>query len=247
MRLRGRHPGRFTKTVFRISALIIPIYILVMLGISTFYYENPHLYFTEQVQGGVVNPFDPENQEDDEGNDTGYDKIFEQFEGYVILASATEVKHHNLHLFALPGQQAQIYRNYTIYIFTNQPCFYQVKVDDQLYKQGHSKWKAVVRGSSPYSDITIEVTLINETDVTLPVFKFKDVTLIESPWETGGGAAGDKDEAEGQEWIMFSQGEFNTFIAIRIFSDIIYALLGVVAGVSIAAVKTETAGIQRLF
>ena len=52
-----------------------------MLGISTFYYENPHLYFTEQVQGGVVNPFDPENQEDDEGNDTGYDKIFEQFEG----------------------------------------------------------------------------------------------------------------------------------------------------------------------
>ena len=239
--------GYFIKNVLRFSAIVIPVYIIMMLGVSTFYYENPHLHFIDQVKGDIINPFDPDYQDDEDGNETDYIEKFKQFEGYVILASATEAGGHDLHLFALPGQKAQIYRNYSIYIFTNQPCYYQVMVDDQLYERGHSEWKTKVRGSSPYSNINIEVTLINETNATLPVFKFKDVTLLYSPWETGGGGAGDEDEEEGEEWIRFSQGEFNTFIAIRIVSDIIYAFLGVVAGISFAAVRTDTLGIQRVF
>lgn len=213
-----------------------------MLLLSAIYLDNPQLVFTEQLSAEYTNPF-----EEDDGNNnlSNYTEYFEQFEGFVMVASATEQKNHELHLFAFPGQRASIYRDFSIYIFSNQPCYYQVKIDDQVHSRGFNEWKSVVKASSDYSDVRIEVTLVNETNVSLPVFSFEKLKLINSPWDAGGDDD-DEEETDVDEWIRMSRGEFNTFIATRIVVDITAAFLAVVVGTSMAAIAADAMGIQRI-
>ena len=232
------------KGVVRIGVICMGMYVLINILIAAVYVDNPQLVFTDQLSAEFVNPFESGNEN---SNMSNYTQYFDQFEGFVIVGSATEVNNHHLHLFALPNQKANVYRDIKIYIFSNQPCYYRVKVDDQIHSQGYNEWKSSVKATSSYSTVSIEVTLVNETNVTLPVFIFKDLVLMDNPWD----AVSDDDDDDSSvtdvdEWIRMSRGEFNMFIATRIAVDIIFGFLGFVAGTSIAVMHADTMGIQRV-
>lgn len=234
-----KHHLRYIRNFSQIALLVLPSYILIMLVISTVVCDNPDILFQNQASAEIVNPFSNDNAT----GGSNYSEVFEQFEGFVIIASAVETTSHNLHLFALPGQNAQIYRNFSIYVFSNQPCFYEVRIDDQILQQGHSNWKAVVKSSSPYTTMDVKVTLINDTNVSLPVFIFSGIKLLDSPWDA-------IDEGEGppvaEEWIRFSQGEFTAWVIRGILIQVGFAFLGVVCGTSYASVHADLRGIQRV-
>ena len=226
------------KTACR-CALIMIVYVFIMLFVSAIIHDNPEMIFPGQVSADITNPFDNENITDP----FNYSERFKQFEGFVILASATETKTHDLHLMALPGQRAKIYRNFTIYIFSNMPCFYEVRIDDQVFERGSCEWKAKVRSSSPYNTINIEVRLVNLTNVSLPVFNFKNIELLDSPWEAVG-------EGEGppvvEEWIRMTRGEFSMWVIRNILMQICFGFLGAVGGISLATMHADLRGIERI-
>lgn len=236
MRL-ARYPR--TKLFINIVSLVIPAYIIVMILFSQILIDNPQLLFSGQVSAKIVNPFDT----DYEGSKQNYSKKFSQFEGFAIIMSAVEVSSHNLHLFALPGQNAQLYRNFSIYMFSNQPFYYEIKIDDQVYQRGYSEWKGIVKASSPYNDLNVQVKLINETNATLPIFYFKNLKLLDSPWEA-------VSEGEGppviEEWIKFTQGEFTMWIVKMIAIQLSFGFFGAVIGTSTASIKADLRGILRL-
>lgn len=237
--MRHRFKLKRTKEILRISAIVLVLYIFLMLFISAVIQDNPELMFPGQVSADITNPFG-----DDDSNitDQNYSERFKQFEGFVVVASATETKTHDLHLMALPGQRAKLYRNFTIYIFSNMPCFYEIRLDDQVYERGFSEWKAKVSGSSPYNTLDIEVRLINLTNVSLPVFLFSGLELLDNPWEaTGGGGT-----PVVEEWIRMTRGDFSVWVIKMIFMQIGFGFLGAVGGTSLATIHADIRGIERL-
>jgi len=234
---------RNTKVLVRYTLLIIPLYIIIMLLLSQFYIANPEFYFTGQVSaGGLINPFDDGQGDSQDYDDlTNYTEKFRQFEADVFILSGH--KTHDLFLSARPGQNAQIYRNFSIYIFSNMPCFYEIKMDEQLLQRGYSEFKTVVVASSPYETMDLTVRLINVTNSTLPLFSFKNLALLDSPWdiiseEGGGGPV--------EEWVRFSRGDFTAWVIMRIVIDIGFAFLGVVFGTSYATLHADLRGIEQL-
>lgn len=226
--------AKVIKKAISMGALCMVLYVFIMLVCSAIVLDNPELMCPGQVSAQINNPFDED--------DKNLTKRFEQFEAFVIVASATETESHDLHLMALPGQRAQIYRNFTIYIFSNMPCYYEVRKDDQLLERGTCEWKAKIMGSSAYNKMDIEVKLINETDVELPVFYFNDLTLLDSPWEAVG-------EGEGppvvEEWIRMSRGDFTMWVIRNIIMQIMFGFFGAVGGVSLATIHADLRGIER--
>jgi len=216
---------------FHLSLLVFSFYLFAMLSASAFLLDNPGFLF---AKGEVVNPFETIPV-------SNYSNRFSRFEGYVVISSG--VKDHDLHLYALPGEIAQIYRNFSVLIFANMPCFYEVKIDDQVYERGYCEWRSVVKASSPYTTVNVEVLLLNETNVSLPLFEFKDLKLLDSPWEA-------IEEGEGpvvvEEWIRFTRGEFTTWVLMRIGIQILFAFLGIVSGTSYATVHADLRGIERI-
>ncbi len=226
------------KRSIKATTIALSIYVLIMMTISAVLIDNPEFIIVNHAVADYTNPFDIYE------NVTNHSEQFAMFEGYVILASATETSTHNLHLFALPGQQAQIYRDFSVFVFSNQPCTYEVKIDDQVYQRGYSEWKAKIKGSSPYDEVSITVTLVNETNVTIPPFTFKNVVLLDSPWD----AISDDDDIGGavEEWIRFSQGEFTVFVIRGILLQLGFAFLGVVTGTQYATIYADMRGIQQV-
>ncbi|MEA1909509.1 MAG: hypothetical protein U9M89_00570 [Patescibacteria group bacterium] len=227
------------KSTIKLATMVACTYVLVMLAISAVLIDNPEFVIVDHAFADYTNPFEEYT------NITNHSEQFAMFEGYIILASATETSSHNLHLFALPGQSAQIYRDFSIFIFSNQPCTYEIKIDEQVYERGYSEWKTKVKGNSPYSTIDISVTLVNESNVTLPVFNFKGVVLLDSPWD----AISDDDDKPSsvpEEWIKFSRGEFTTYIIRSIVLQISCAFLGIVTGVQYAVIHADLRGIRQV-
>jgi len=229
-----------TKKVCNTTILVFSIYLFTMLLLSSVVHDNPHLIFVDQASAELINPFD---KSDMGGDLTNYSQVFKQFEGAVYIFSGLESKTHNLHLMASPGKASQIYRNYTIYIFSNQPCFYEVKIDGQVFKRGFSEWKASVKTSSPYSTTSVEVRLINQTNATLPTFAFEEVVLLDSPWDAmGEGEA----PAVVEEWVRFTRGEFTQWVVVRIAIEILFAFLAIVVAMSYATMHADLQGIERV-
>ena len=220
--------------------LLFSIYLFTMFFISAVVHDNPELIFTNQVKAEIINPFEPDKSYDDL---TNYTEIFKQFEGFVMLTSV-QGGGGTLHLMAVPDKSAQIYRNFSIYIFSNQPCFYEIKIDDQVFQRGYSEWKKVVRTKSDYNSINIKVTLVNMTNVTLQPFNFPELTILDSPWDAAGEGEGGPPIAE--EWIRFSRLEFTNWVLARIAIDIGFALLGIMVGISMATISADYSGIKRV-
>lgn len=226
---------RNKKNFFHICLVAMSLYLFVMFMLSAVIHDNPSLIIPS-VSGEIINPFAPE------GNVSNYTEKFKQFEGFVAVMSGVNVGAHDLHLYALPGQRAQLYRNFSVFIFSNMPCFYEVRIDDQVYQRGYCEWRASVKASSPYAMVNIKVTLINETNTSLPVFLFKDVKLLDSPWE----AFEEGEIPIAEEWIRFTRGEFNAWVLTRIAVNILFAFLAVVSGTSYATIQADLRGIQRV-
>jgi len=231
---------RYVKLLMRYTILIIPIYMLIMLLISQVFIANPELVFTNQASaGGIINPFEGGGDVGD--NVTDYSERFKQFEADVFILSGHQ--EHDLFLSARPGAKAQLYRNFSIYIFSNQPCFYEIKMDDQIYERGYLEFKTVVKASSPYEHVSIYVRLINNSNVSLPTFSFSELPLLDSPWEISG------EEGEAaivEEWIRFTRGEFTSWVIMRILIDVGFAFLGVVFGTSYATLHADLRGIDQI-
>jgi len=221
-----------------IGLLCMIFYVLIMLLTSTIFLDNPELICPGQVSAEITNPFDDKNTSDDD-----IAQRFKQFEAFVIVASATETESHDLHLMALPSQRAQIYRNFTIFIFSNMKCYYEIKKDDQLFERGVCEWKTTIKGSSPYNKMDLSVKLINQSNQSLPIFYFNDLTLLDSPWEAVG-------EGEGppvaEEWIRMSRGDFSIWVIRNIIMQLGFGFLGIVSGISLATIHADIRGIERM-
>jgi hypothetical protein len=217
-----------------ISLFLMLIYVLTMLMISTIIVDNPQLIFRGQVSAQIIDPF--------EDLDKNMSERFNQFEGFVMIASATEESGYDLHLTAFPGIRSQIYRNYVIHIFANQPCYYEIKVDEQLLERGVADWRTQIKSSSPYNTINIQVKLVNETNATLPVFYFNELALIDTPWD----AVDDEDKKPViEEWIRMSRGDFTMWVIRNIIMQILFGFMGAVGGINLALIHADFRAIER--
>ena len=124
------------------------------------------------------------------------------------------------------------------------PCFYEIKIDDQLYSRGYCEFKTVVKASSPYENMNLKVHLINETNTSLPIFEFERLTLLDSPWD----AFKDEGEAPGvlEEYIKMTRGEFTSWVIMRIVIDVSFAFLGIVFGTGYATIHADLRGVQQV-
>ena len=229
---------RITKKTFYYSMLVIPMYLLIMVIISQVCIDNPELFFPSQVSANIINPF----EDDDISDLQNYSKVFKQFESYVFIISGHSG--HDLFLSATPGiHKSQIYRNFSIYIFSNMPCFYEIKIDDQLYSRGYCEFKATVPASSPYETLNVKIRLINETNMSLPLFEFSNLVLLDSPWELL-----EEGEEEGvlEPYIMMTEGEFTSWVIMRVLIDVSFAFLGVVFGTSYATLHADLRGVRQV-
>jgi hypothetical protein len=229
---------RVFKRATTLSIFFMLMYVLIMLLISTVVVDNPQLIFRDQVSAQILDPFDP-GRKDEQGDS----ERFKQFEAFVMIASSTEDTGSRLHLMAFPGRAARLYRNFTIHIFSNMPCYYEVKIDGQLYGRGSLEWRTQIKTSSPYNSLEVEVRLVNETNATVPVFYFTDISLIESPW--------DAREPEDripivEDWIQMTRGEFTMWVIRNILMQIGFGFLGAVAGISMATIQADLRGVERV-
>jgi len=203
--------------------------------------DNPLLVFPEQARAVIINPFGDEEVNSSDGE---YSQYFHQFEGYACILSGLDWSNQNLYLVAVPGKSTQIYRNFSIFIFSNMPCFYEVRFGDQVYCRGRNEWKSVVKASSEYSDETIRVVLVNDSNVSLAPMVFT-VALLDSPWSEEGGGDGGGSGVVAEEWVRFSRGDFSNWVLERMAVDLVMVLFGAVVGTSYAAIKADFGGIIR--
>ena len=241
LKLRGKKEKINKKTRFaRFVCLFFLAYFLSMFVLSSIVYDNPQWFLVGQVNADIVNPFENE----DEGDITDYNEIFEQFEGYVFISSGLQKKDHNLKLMAVPGQPAQIYRNFTIHIFTNQPCYYEIRIDDQVFSRGTCMWKSEVKTGSPYNDMTVRVTLVNMTNVSLPSFNFATISLLDNPWDSV--SEGDGPIVVEPYFRLFNEGEWTVWVAKSIAVQILFLVVAIPCGMGLAQVHADLRGIGQV-
>jgi len=162
---------------------------------------------------------------------------YSMFEGRVIVLTKKPEK--NMVLAGKPG--GTVYPNFEIHIFTNQHATYLVKVDNQTYKTGETDWYALVKGSTSYQTLDIDVYLKNDTGVELPVFSFHNMHVVEIP-----GAPKPPAEAITEPYIKMTRGELNLMIIKRVISDGILAFWGFLTGAGLAVIHTDLGGVTRL-
>jgi len=190
-----------------------------------------------------------ENNENEDNEDSGIDV----FDAQVFIASNYERKTgHRMHLYAFPNQEADLYRDFAIYIFVDKPATYLIKIDDQKVDEGSVEWRHIFKTHSEYNymDVTVIVQELN-TEAQRE-FKFVQIDLLDSPWQAGGGGGGDEgDEDEvpdiAKPYISMGQGEFTIFIFLRVVADVISAFFAVLIAMKFAAIKADMAGTARMF
>jgi len=242
--------NRKFKKYIPVFTLVIFLYFSIVSLAAVFYSENPQLVFTDQRYenqmmkiGDLVDPF-PDGK-----NESELEEESKLFDAQVVVMSNIE-RHteYKLHLFALPGQISQVYRDFSIYIFTNQETDYIVKLDNQTLKTGKMFWMERIDTRSEYDKVTLEIILANQSGVER-VFNFKKLELIDSPWQTKDEGDDDKDKDVPdvvKPYLQMTQGDFNLFIAKRVFADIVSVICGIILGIYFAAIKADLRGIGRI-
>jgi hypothetical protein len=239
---------RSTKRYSNFLCLGILVYIATILCLTAFYvdqYNQPTTYdLTNRLFGGPGGT-------DTWNNSTTLDAGI--FDAQVIVMSDVErSSDFPRHFFALPGQQADIFRDFSIFMFTNQPTHYLVKVDNFTIDQGMMNWMKRIDRHSEYNTVSIYVLLENESGGSRE-FIFDRLNLMDSPSQGGtGGGGGDGSGTDNQQipdfikpYVQMSQGEFNLFVGKRVFADIISVIAGIIVGIQFAALKADFRGIER--
>jgi len=225
---------RLIKTMRRnckyIPFVVIIFYSIVFLMVFTTPYTS-----AGNTDGGIVDPYLPPSKN---GSSNASD-VFYRFEGQVFILSKGEGS--DLYLYA--QDNANIFREFSIYMLTNQKSYYQILIDNQVHSEGEFEFMKIVKASSPYSSADIEVKLVNETGVELPSFKFSNLILLDV-----GEAPGEPEEISPiiEPYIKMTQGEMNVFIATRLITDLSLTILGFLVGSSIAVLKTDYQGVEQV-
>ena len=240
-----------TRKNIHIIVLAFLVYVMVISCLTVFYLDNPQLIYIDQVSSSVFQKYESITDPlDTEPEKNGADDKTEPdiFDAQVIVMSNIE-RHtgHPLHLFILPGQGGQLYRDFSVYIFTNQKVDYLIKIDNQTYDSGTGGWMKIVKARSEYDAVDISVTLVNSSLVERK-FGFNNLQLLDSPWQT---APGDGDDINipdiVEPYIKMTQGEMSMFIVKRVFADVVSVIAAIVIGIQIAAMKSDLRGIERVF
>lgn len=196
----------------------------------------------------VINPFpDPPSG----GNQTTPKETGSNvFDAQVILMSNVERgTQYYIHLFALPGQKAELFRDFTVFIYSNQPANYLIKVDGQTHASGSVGWMKKIDLHSDYESMDVIVTLENKTGVSRE-YKFEKIVLLDSPWQTKDKDKTGEDDEDVPDiidpYVRMSRGELNEFIIKRVFADIMAVILAILFGLQLAALKADLRGIDRV-
>lgn len=236
------HKTASKKNKCKLIILGLIFYILIM-SLFTVNYLNKNNLDLDKYDAIII----PGGEGGTGGTTPIEDKTYTIFDAQVIIMSNIDKDDkYKLHLFALPGQVAEIYRDFSIFMYSNQPANYLIKIDNQTHTTGSFNWIKRIDTRSEYRNIDILVILENATGVSRQ-FKFNNLRLIESPWVK----SEDKDEGEDkipdfiEPYIRMTQGEMNIFIAQRVFADIAAVVLGILFGTQLAAVKADLRGIER--
>ena len=242
---------RNTRKYIHVVVLGFLLYILIISTLTVFYLDNPQLVFTDreydnpfQRFGDFTDPLD--FPEEDENETDGGPQIYD---AQVILMSNIE-RHtdHILHLFALPGQRSQIYRDFSVLIYVSDTSEYLLKVDNQTFDSGTVTWMTRIDVHTEYDEVDVKVYLTNATNAER-IFDFKGVYLLDSPWQSTPDDSGDEPDIPDivEPYIKMSQGEFSMFVAKRIFADIASVIAAILIGIQLAAIKSDLRGIERVF
>jgi hypothetical protein len=223
-------------------AIIISITTTIYIGISD--YNNDYLDNFDDI----VNPFpDPPSGGNQTVPDTTGSGVFDA--QVMLLSNVERGTQYNIHLFALPGQKAELFRDFSVYIYSNQPANYLIKVDGQTHASGSVIWMKKIELHSEYETMDVFVTLENKTGVSRE-FKFEKIVLLDSPWQT---KDKDKDKQADEDvpdlidpYVRMSRGELNEFIIKRVFADIVAVILAILFGLQLAALKADLRGIDRV-
>jgi len=162
---------------------------------------------------------------------------FNLFEGRVIILSYSNRTKDTV-LAAKPN--GKIYPHYEILIFTNQPAYYLVRVDNQTYQEGSMEWFALVKGYTPYQTIDIEVIIENETGIRLPPFKFNNIKVLQEEAE-------ETPETIKPYVKLFTEGEVTWMLVKRVISDTLLALWAFLTGSGVAVIHADLRGVERIF
>ena len=202
------------------------------------YGEKPQAYDINNRLGG--------NNETQGQNGTYNPGIFDA--QVIVMSNVERDTGTSKHLFALPDQTgAQMYRDFSIYIFSNQPTNYLVKIDNFTVETGTMNWLKRIDRHSDYSKTDIYVMLQNESGGTRE-FSFSKLSLLDSPWQNNGGTS-EQPNNEIPEiikpYIEMSQGEYSVYVAKRVVADIVSVIAGILIGIQFAALRADFRGIER--
>lgn len=228
------------KTKYRIVASSLLVYIIFLsfftIGITNTINETHNL---DNYESGITVP----------GEDpTPPPATHEMFNPQVLIMSNLESQtRFSTRLFTLPGYRADIYRDFSIFIYSNQPANYLVKMDGQTHSTGSLSWMKRIDMRSEYRNVDIEVILENATGISR-TFLFENIRLVDSPWVRDEDKDDDDDRVPDllDPYIKMSRGEMNVFIAKRVFADVVAVVMGILFGIQMAAVKADLVGISRV-
>ena len=176
-------------------------------------------------------------QNETQNQTDGLTHRFDMFEGRVIILSYSNKTKDTI---LAAKSNGKIYPNYKIFIFTNQPAYYLVRVDNQTYQEGRMEWFAVVKGYTPYQTIDIEVIVENETGVRLPSFKFTNIHVLREEAEK-------TPEAVKPYVKLFTEGEVTWMLVKRVISDTLLAVWAFLTGSGVAVIQADLRGVERIF
>lgn len=212
---------------------------------------------------GIPNPFETANADGvnrigggDDTNDNNQnddtDSGIDTFDAQTFIASNFEQKTgHRLHLYAFPGHEADLYRDFAIYIFVDEEATFLIKIDDQKVDEGTVEWRHIYRSRSEYNYMDVTVIVKDKDSDAERTFTYDQLDLLDSPWQAEKDKEGDEEEDKTPEiakpYISMGQGEFTIFVLLRVIADVTSAFFAVLIAMKYAAIKTDMAGTQRLF
>jgi hypothetical protein len=234
------------KTKSKIIASGILAYILFISFFTfSFINYNTEVYNIENYDQGITVPGGNGTTEPEVPDSTQHTL----FNPQVLLMSNLEPSsRYSMRLFTIPGYHADLYRDFSVFIYSNQPAKYIIKMDGQTYSTGTLEWMKRIEMRSEYRNIDVDVILENATGITR-TFSFENIRLVDSPWVRDEDKKDDDDDRVTDildPYVKMSRGEMNIFIAKRVFADVVAVIMGILFGIQMAAVKADLAGISRV-
>jgi hypothetical protein len=233
------------KNIKKICLTLLVVYVISIYLTS---FISPHLF--AQADDGITDIGGGDGSDDEQDNEP--DSGIDVFDAQAFIASNYERKTgYRMHLYAFPDQEADLYRDFAIYIFVDSPATYLIKIDDQKVDEGEVEWRHIFKTHSEYNYMDVTIIVQEKETGAQREFTFKEIDLLDSPWQGGGGGGEDEEPEKEPEiakpYFSLSRGEFTIFIFLRVVADIVSGFFAVLIAMKFAAIKADMAGTARMF